>query len=146
MKTLYNADYYVWTQHQVRLLRTHNFAQLDLDNLVNEVLGMAQQERKELKWHVRKLLRYFLKSKLYPERVSGRWLGKLYEHRHWIEKRVDEMPSMAPLLDSYIADAYADIAEHLTAKANLPRSSFPETLTYSREQILEQDFMPWTAT
>jgi hypothetical protein len=54
------------------------------------------------------------------------------------------MPSLEPLLDGYIAEAYADITDRLTTKARLPRSSFPETLAYTKEQLLEQDFMPWT--
>ncbi|MTV39250.1 DUF29 domain-containing protein [Duganella radicis] len=145
MNNLYNADYYVWTQRQVKLLRTQHFAQLDVEYLVAEILGLARYQRKELKRHIRKLLHYFLKSQLYPERVSGRWLGKLCGHRDWIEKLIVEMPSMAPLLDGYIADAYADIADRLTSKANLPRSSFPETLACTREQLLTQDFMPWTS-
>ncbi len=116
-----------------------------MDNLVAEVLHLAGQEQKQLKRHVRKLLHYFLKSKLYPERVSGHWLGELCHHRRWIEKLINKMPSMAPLIDNHIADAYADITERLTCKANLPRSSFPDTLAYTREQLLERDFMPWTA-
>lgn len=146
MSTLYNADYYIWTQRQIKLLHTQNFERLDLENLMAEVLNLATEERKELKRHVRKLMHYFLKSKLYPERVSGRWLGKLCGHRHWIAKLVDEMPSLEPLLDGYIAEAYADITDRLTTKARLPRSSFPETLAYTKEQLLEQDFMPWTIT
>lgn len=146
MSNLYNADYYVWTQRQVKLLRTQSFAQLDVEYLVAEILDLAHHQRKTLKRHVRKLLHYFLKSQLYPERVSGRWLGKLCEHRDWIEKLVGEMPSMARLLDNYIAEAYIEIAGRLTSKAHLPRATFPETLPCTKEQLLEQDFMPWTSS
>lgn len=144
MSSLYQADYDVWIERQLNILMSGSFEQLDVDNLVPEVLRLAKQEQKELKRHVHKLLRYFLKSKLYPERVSGYWMGELYHHRHWIEKLVNEMPSMAPLVDNYIAEAYAEIAERLTTQAKLPRSSFPEKLACTKEQLLTQDFMPWT--
>lgn len=146
MNNLYNADYYLWTQRQVAMLRTQSFDRVDTTLLAAEIMHLAHQQRKALKRHIRKLLRYFLKSQLYPERVSGRWLGKLCGHRDWIEKLVAEMPSMTPLVDGYIADAYADIAERLTRKANLPRSSLPETLACTKEQLLTHDFMPWTTT
>jgi hypothetical protein len=144
MNGLYQSDYYVWAHRQAGLLRSGDFAQLDLEHLAAEVLDLAQQQCNELSWHVNKLLHYFLKSALYPERVSGRWLSKLYRHRRWIRKLVHEMPTMAPLLDGYINTAYTKTAERLTAKARLPRSAFPEQLAYTKEQLLEQDFMPWT--
>ena len=144
MNALYQKDYDLWIQDQLRLLHAGDFDLLDVENLAAEVLRLAKQERKELRHHVHQLLRYFLKSKLYPERVSGRWLSKLHRHRRRIQKYLAQMPSMAPLLDGYIADAYADLAGRLTSKARLPRSSFPETLACTKEQLLTQDFMPWT--
>lgn len=54
------------------------------------------------------------------------------------------MPSIAPLLDNLIAAAYTQAADRLTARATLPRSALPENLPYTKEQLLNQDFMPWT--
>lgn len=146
MNALYHADYDLWIERQLNILHAGSFEQLDVDNLASEVLRLARQQRKELKRHVHKLLRYFLKSKLYPERVSGYWRGEMHLHRRWIQKLVTRMPSMAPLLDLYIAVAYTDIAERLTTKAKLPRSCLPEKLGCTKEQLLTQDFMPWTIT
>lgn len=33
--TLYDQDFYAWTQHQVKLLRSGQLAELDIENLVS---------------------------------------------------------------------------------------------------------------
>lgn len=144
MTALYQADYCVWAQRQAQLLRTGKYAQLDIDNLVAEVLHAAKQERKTLHVHVEKLLHHLLTLKLYPERSSGQRRSKLHLHRHRIKQSIARMPAMAALLDGYFAAAYADVAARLTAKAGLPRNSLPDTLPYTKEQLLERNFMPWT--
>jgi len=144
MTALYQADYGLWAHHQAQLLRTGKYAQLDIDNLVAEVLHAAKQERKTLHGHVEKLLHHILTLKLHPERSSAQRLSKLHLHRHRIQQSIARMPAMATLLDAYFAETYADVAARLTAKAGLPRNSLPDTLPYTKEQLLERNFMPWT--
>ncbi len=64
------------------------------------------------------------------------------EHeRHRIEKLLGAMPSLRPLLDDDIAEAYATVAQRLTAKARLPRAALPLQFPYTREQLFDQQ--PW---
>jgi hypothetical protein len=46
--TLYEQDFYAWTQHQVELLRSGKFEGLDIDNLVEEIDSLGKQQRQEL--------------------------------------------------------------------------------------------------
>jgi hypothetical protein len=36
--SLYETDFYAWTQEQVALLRKHQWSQLDLLNLIEEIV------------------------------------------------------------------------------------------------------------
>ena len=38
---LYEADFYVWAEEQAALLRARRFDALDLENLIEEVQGLA---------------------------------------------------------------------------------------------------------
>lgn len=89
------------------------------------------------------MLYSFLKIKLYPACLSSQSRSKLVRHRHRIRQSIARMPSMAPLLDGLIAAAYTQTAERLTARARLPRSTLPENLPYTKEQLLDKEFMPW---
>ena len=45
---LYDADLFLWTEEQARLLREKRFDELDLSNLVEEVEGVCKSQRSEI--------------------------------------------------------------------------------------------------
>ncbi len=47
--SLYETDFYAWTQKQVNLLRDRHWSQLDLHNLIDEVESLGKQQRQELR-------------------------------------------------------------------------------------------------
>jgi Domain of unknown function DUF29 len=47
-KTLYEQDFYLWIQTTLQLLRERKLAQLDIENLIEEIDSMGRSERKEL--------------------------------------------------------------------------------------------------
>lgn len=47
--TLYETDFYAWTQAQAALLRNHQWKQLDLQNLIEEIEFLRRQQRQELR-------------------------------------------------------------------------------------------------
>ncbi|WP_051076239.1 DUF29 domain-containing protein [Verrucomicrobium sp. 3C] len=49
MQKLYDRDFYAWSMETARLLRQRRFGELDLENLIEEVDGLARRERRELK-------------------------------------------------------------------------------------------------
>ncbi len=44
-KSVYDQDFYVWTEVQAELLRRRRFEELDLDNLIEEVEGLGERRR-----------------------------------------------------------------------------------------------------
>jgi hypothetical protein len=49
MQNLYEADFYRWSQEQANLLRHHQWNQLDLPNLIEEIESLGRKERQELR-------------------------------------------------------------------------------------------------
>lgn len=45
--TLYDQDFYAWTQRQVELLRSGRLGELDIENLIEEIESLGKQERQE---------------------------------------------------------------------------------------------------
>ena len=47
-ESLYEIDFYAWTQTQGELLRSKNWAKVDLENVIEEIESLGRQERREL--------------------------------------------------------------------------------------------------
>jgi hypothetical protein len=48
-KSLYETDFWAWTQEQVSLLRDQQWSQVDLENLIEEIASLGKQQRQELR-------------------------------------------------------------------------------------------------
>ncbi|MEO5932501.1 MAG: DUF29 domain-containing protein [Duganella sp.] len=142
IKTDHEADFLVWTSTQIELLRAKRFDQLDLENIIEELESMARAEKHQLEHRIERLITHLLKCKLQPDQISGSWLGMIREQRHRIAKLLKAMPSMKPLLDQYITLAYDHAAARAADETKMPRSACPATMPFTKEQLLDPDYLP----
>lgn len=70
MTTLYDLDFYAWTQQQVELLRSGQWKQVDIENLIEELDSLGKQQRQELRNRLGVLLGYLLQWHYQPEARS----------------------------------------------------------------------------
>ena len=140
--TDHDTDFLVWTSAQIELLRSKQFDRLDLENIIEELESMARAERREFKHRIEQLTMHLLKCKLQPDHISGSWLGTIYEQRRSIADLMQEMPSLKPQLDSYMARTYATAVDRAARETHLPKSAFPTTMPFTKEQLLDPDYLP----
>lgn len=96
MSTLYETDFYAWTQQQAAYLRQGKFELLDLENLSEEIESLGRQEKRELRSHLEVLLAHLLKGHYQPEQRSKSWIYTIREQRRRIERHLKENPSLKP--------------------------------------------------
>ena len=142
IKTDYDTDFLVWLEGQAELLRAKQFDRLDLEHLIEELESMARKEKREFKHRVEQLIMHLLKWKLQPDHISGSWLGTIREQRYSIGDLLEEMPSLKPQLDSYITRTYAHAVARAADETRLPKSAFPTTMPFTKEQLLDPDYLP----
>jgi hypothetical protein len=140
--TIYDTDFLDWTSTQIELLRTKQFERLDLENIIEELKSMALAQRHELEHRIERLTTHLLKCKVQPWRISGSWLGTIREQRYRIARLLEAMPSLQPLLDQYVITAYAHAAARAADETRLPRAAFPATVPFTKEQLLDPDYLP----
>lgn len=142
INTDHESDFLVWTSAQIELLRAKQFDRLDLENIIEELESMARAERREFKHRIEQLIMHLLKCKLQPDHISGSWLGTIYEQRRSITDLLKEMPSLKPQLDFYIAQTYATAVGRAARETHLPKSAFPATMPFTKDQLLDEDYLP----
>ena len=141
---IYDQDYYLWIQEQVRLLGSGQFQDLDWVNLMGELEDMGKREKRSVRSNLVVVLMHLLKYQFQPERRSNSWLATLIEHRLRLRDDFQDSPS----LKTYVADptilkrCYEDACDRASRETGLPKTNFPENCPYHFDQILDKDFLP----
>ena len=140
--TLYEEDYYAWTNEQARLIKTKDFSKLDIENLLEEIADMGASQVRELESRLEVLLMHLLKWNHQPNLQSHSWKYTIKEQRRKIERCLRKMPSLKSQLDESFIDAYGDAIYEAVKETGLLESTFPKTCEWSIKQVLDPDFFP----
>ena len=106
MHSLYETDFYAWTQEQAKLLRKCQWSQLDLPNLIEEIESLGKQERQELRNRLSILLGHLLKWQYQPQQRSRSWLSTIRVQRRDTQRLIQDNPSLKPYLQEAFQEAY----------------------------------------
>lgn len=142
MYSLYEIDFYAWTQEQAQLLRNQQWSKLDLPNLVEEIESLGKQQRQELRNRLSVLIAHLLKWQHQPEQRSRSWLSTIRVQRIDLYDLLEENPSLKPYLQEAIQRAYRKAVALAAGETNLPDNTFPSDCPYAFEQILSDRFYP----
>lgn len=138
----YEQDLALWYARQADLLRELRFDQLDLENLIEELEAAVGNLRRELGSRIEVLLIHLLKCEFQPQRRARSWLNTLDEQRSQILKLLEENPSLRPRVMQVATNVYPIALRRAVRQTDLPRTAFPATNPYSKEQLLDFDFAP----
>ena len=142
MQSLYEIDFYAWTQEQAKLLKHQQWSQLDLPNLIEEIESLGKQQRAELRNRLKVLIGHLLKWEFQPAKRSRSWLITIRIQRRDTQELLQENPSLKPYLQEAIQKIYESGRDLASGETNLPLKTFPESCPYSLEEILNDRFYP----
>lgn len=142
MKSLYETDYYAWTQQQIQLLEEQAWQSLDVQNLVEELADLGRRERQELRNRLSILLGHLLKWQFQPQQQSNSWLATIREQREQLVLLLDENPSLKPYLSEALTIAYKLGLNLAVRETGLPYETFPPDCPYSLESAMNKTFLP----
>jgi hypothetical protein len=142
--TLYDQDFYAWTQRQVELLRSGRLGELDVENLIEEIESLGRQERQELRNRLGVLLGHLLKWHYQPEARSKSWRATIHEQRQEIRRHLKENPSLKPYLSEAIAIGYEKGLNLVDRETPLDPKQLPQVCPFSEAEIFEKpvDWQP----
>ena len=139
---LYETDYQQWIETTVEKLHSRDYANVDWDNLIEEIEDVGRNERRSLESNLIVVLLHLLKWQYQPERRSGSWEGSIIEHRRRIRKALKESPSLQPYLESIFAESYVEAVKQAKAETGLPLEMFPLQCPYESVAVVDDEFLP----
>ena len=136
--SLYETDFYAWTQEQSKLIELKQWPQLDASNLMEEIASLGRKERQELRNRLGILLGHLLKWQFQPEQRSNSWRGTIREQRKQINLLIKDSPSLKPYLKEALEDAYELGIALAMKETQMSGDSFPRSCPYRLSDILEE--------
>ena len=138
----YEADYHRWTKDQASALREQRLAEIDWENVAEEIESLGRSDRREIESRLAVILEHLLKWEFQPERRSGSWRGSLFEQRNRIHGLLRESPSLRTFPATVLDDEYRVARLKAAGEAGLSLDHLPEQNPYTIEQVLDEEFLP----
>jgi hypothetical protein len=132
-----DSDFAAWIYDQVAALREGRFADLDIDDLTDEVESLAKRDFRKLRSHLRIILLHMLKWDWQPERRDVSWRKSINASRERVWGELASSPSFRPRLEEAIAQLFTSArlaAWDETGVFKLERE--PEKCPYSWDEIM----------
>ena len=138
----YDKDFYGWTQDQARALKTRRLADLDIDNLIEEIEAMGRSEKRALESRLVVLLTHLLKWKYQPARRGKSWQLTGKGQRINFENILDDNPSLKAQLDALLERAYGKAIIDAATETGLDEETFPSRCPWTLAQVRDSNFYP----
>jgi hypothetical protein len=140
--TTYDTDFYAWTQEQAELLRQGRLADIDLENLIEEIESLGRSERRSFRSALLLLTQHLLKWQYQPEKRSPSWQTTIRTQRRQIAMMLEDNPSFKAWIPEALAKGYADGRKDAADETGISLPTFPETCPYPWEQLTDEDWLP----
>jgi hypothetical protein len=143
--TLYDSDFYTWTQEQTKLLRAGKLSHLDIRHLIEEIEDLGESQARGLQSQLERLIAHLLKWEYQPHQRQHSlhsWQASINDARERIMDSLGSNPGLKPQLPELFAKSYRGAVNGAVIETNLSRSTFPVDCPYTLEQILDEAFWP----
>lgn len=152
--TLYDSDFFAWTQDQAgrlrRLLAVRSNVDLDLENLAEEIESMGGEQADAVESALAQIIEHMLKLQHSPAQdPRAGWRQSVRKQRTMIARKLKRNPSLASRnrLSEMLADAWKDgrklavgaLRDYGEADA---ATEVPTDCPYTVEQLLDDDWWP----
>lgn len=140
--SLYDIDFYAWTNEQAELLRAGKLSSADIGNIAEEIESMGRSEKRELVSRLEILLLHLLKWRFQPERRGASWEVSITNSRDQIVEHLADNPSLKVKLPESIETAYRRARGGARVETGLDASTFSPTCPWSFERLMDEGFWP----
>ena len=138
----YDEDFFLWTQRQAALIRAGQFDLVDQEHVAEEIQSLGISDRRQLRNRLEVLVTHLLKWQFQPMHRSRSWRSTIRTQRRRIERVLKESPSLRREVAELSREEYAAAREAAAAETGFAIDTFPKSLPYTAEQIMDDEFYP----
>ena len=143
--TLYETDFYAWTQAQAVALQQADFDQLDITHLIEEIEDMGKSQQRQLESRLIVLLVHLLKWQFQPSKRSTSWDATIRIQRLELVDLLADNSSLRPRLPQVLERAWPKARQGARGETGLELKIFPTSCPYTLSQIFDEAFFPESA-
>ena len=137
--SLYESDFYGWTELQAKALANRQVEALDWQNLREEIISLGKQEYRELVSRLTVLVGHLLKWEYQPDKRSRSWFLTIREQRRAIRRHLQGNPSLSRI-PTALSDAFEAGVDLALRETDLPIRTFPSHCSFTFEDIMADHF------
>ncbi len=142
-QTLYDTDLNLWLETVISQLRSGNLHNVDIENLIEELEGLAGRDRRELKNRLTVLVEHLLKRCYVdmPNEFRG-WEKTIRQQRSELQELLSQSPSLKRYFAQRFDDAFKDALVEVKDEYETKGYQFPSAWQFNRDvdSILNQEF------
>jgi DNA polymerase III gamma/tau subunit len=142
LKQLYDIDDDEWLEQTINLLKNHQFQQLDLDNLIEELEDLGREKKNAVASLLDQIIRHLLLLQYWTteaEYNAVHWQEEIYNFRTQLRRTITT--NLRKYLEDELTSIYQDALGFVKIKTtNLV--TFPTECPYSLEQLLDRSWLP----
>jgi hypothetical protein len=142
LKQLYELDDSQWLGETISLLRNHQFQQLDLEHLIEELEDLGKEKKNAVASLLEQVIRHLLLLQYWTKETEYNtinWQEEIYNFRTQLRRKITA--NLRNSLEEELNYIYEDALGFVKIKtANTV--IFPSQCPYSLEQLLDRDWLP----
>ncbi len=139
-KTLYEQDFALWVEETINQLKSGDFSQVDLENLIDEVESLAKRDKRALENRLITLFEHALKRRYVPLTDCYRgWELTLNRTQHKLNQILNDSPSLRNFLEDIYLNSYIKALENMRIEYD---TDFPDICPFTKDiyQLLNDKF------
>jgi len=145
-QTLYQTDFYAWTQQQAARLRDEDYADLDLDNLIEEIESMGASDKRELASRLTTIMEHMLKLVCEPKsRARNGWKRTVLTQRIGLNRLLKSNYTLRATISDFVDDAYRDARKLAASGLGCSIAALSQDCPWTAAQLLDEDWLPQEA-
>ncbi|MCZ8045221.1 MULTISPECIES: DUF29 domain-containing protein, partial [unclassified Microcystis] len=139
---LYEIDDSQWLGETVSLLRNHQFSQLDLEHLIEELEDLGKEKKNAVASLLEQVIRHLLLLQYWTKEAEYNtihWQEEIYNFRTQLGRKMTA--NLHNYLEEELNSIYQDALGFVKIKT-VNTVIFPSQCPYSLEQLLDRSWLP----
>jgi hypothetical protein len=142
MNPKHDEDFYGWAVNTAFLLKNHQYDEVDMDSVIEEVLKMGASDKHALTSYLRELLLHLLKWEYQPSQRCKSWQISINKQRDAVLDILEYSPGLKQFLPELQKKSYKRACSEVALQTGIDKNTFPKDCPYSFEQVMDEEFLP----